>query len=88
MGWGGCSKRNDKLREGHGLGQTSAIGRADGSQRGRSTVSAGEWPRGGRRDTRGLAPMGLVSHEHLISLQELESTEGFQQRLRCLYLQF
>lgn len=62
--------------------------RADGSQWGRNIVSAGEWPRGGRRDTQGLAHMGLVSHEHLISLQELESTEGFQQRVRYLYLQF
>lgn len=88
MGWGGCSKTNDKLREGHGPGQTSAIWRADGSQWGGNIVSTGEWPGGGRRHTQGLAHMGLVSHEHLISLQELESTEGFQQRVRYLYLQF
>lgn len=37
--------------------------RADGSQWGGNIVSAGKRPRGGRRDTQGLAHMGLVSHE-------------------------
>ena len=56
-GWGGCSKRNDELWDGHGPGQALATG---GRQKpARWEHSAAKWPGGDRRDPQALAHAGL-----------------------------